>query len=52
MIVGNYGRRCILGIEPRLYYEADDHDMIVLGSGFLRGFYGVFDYDKKRVGCE
>lgn len=52
MTLGDYGRRCILGIMPSLFDEPDDKDVIVLGSVFLRGFYSVFDQDQKRIGRE
>jgi saccharopepsin len=47
MITGGYKRVCILGIEPRPFDEAEDEGVIVLGTGFLRGFYSVFDYGEE-----
>ncbi len=46
----DYGWRCMNAIRPREKQDRDEKDMIVLGLSFLRGFYGVFDFDKKQLG--
>ncbi|KAI9861439.1 MAG: Vacuolar protease A [Trichoglossum hirsutum] len=52
MMMGDYGIRCVSGIQPWQKQAADEKDIILLGSAFLRGFYGVFDFDHQELGCE
>ncbi len=35
-----------------ILYGKNEGDKIILGSGFLRGPYAVFDLDRNLVGCE
>jgi hypothetical protein len=42
------GHRCISGFWPLNTNEK----FIVVGSSFLRAFYGVFDLDERTVSCE
>jgi saccharopepsin len=43
------GRRCASAFVPN---EIGQGSNIVLGSAFLRAFYGVFDVDRRTVSCE
>ena len=52
MTLGDYGIRCVYAIEPLPQMAVEAKDMIVLGSPFLRGFYSVFDYDRRELGCK
>jgi saccharopepsin len=52
VLMGVYGWRCMNGIQPWDKQTEDEKDMIVLGSPFLRGFYSVFDFDQKHLGCK
>ncbi|KAN0089063.1 acid protease [Hyaloscypha variabilis] len=42
------GRRCVSAFVP----NEDEGMDVVLGSVFLRAFYGVFDLDRRTVSCE
>jgi len=42
------GRRCVSAFVP----NAEDDQDVVLGSVFLRAFYGVFDLDRRTVSSE
>ncbi|KAE9364993.1 acid protease [Stipitochalara longipes BDJ] len=42
------GRRCVSAFVP----NEDEGKGVVLGSVFLRAFYGVFDLDRRTVSCK
>ena len=46
---GGSEMRCVSAFVPN---EHEDGSDIVLGSAFLRAFYGVFDMDRETVSCE
>ncbi|KAI9769218.1 MAG: Vacuolar protease A [Geoglossum simile] len=44
------GLICITTFWPASEFLVDDSDIIVLGSPFLKGMYGVFDMEKREIG--
>jgi hypothetical protein len=48
-IIVSEERRCVSAFAPNENVKGKD---IVLGSGFLRAFNGVFDLDERTVSCE
>jgi hypothetical protein len=48
--LGYSEKRCMSAFMPKQAYGYENY--IVLGSAFLRAFYGVFDLDQRTVSCE
>jgi Eukaryotic aspartyl protease len=48
--LGVSGKRCVSAFMPKEGYGDDNY--IVLGSAFLKAFYGVFDLDARTISCE
>ncbi|KAI9770478.1 MAG: Vacuolar protease A [Geoglossum umbratile] len=46
------GLTCITTFGPANDFYGEDVDLMLLGSPFLKGIYGVFDMGKQEVGCE
>ena len=44
------GHRCVSLFMPLLEEGEEDQETIILGSAFLRAWYGVFDFEKRQVG--
>jgi hypothetical protein len=48
----NIGLICITTFWAADEFGMERRETLLLGSAFLKGFYGVFDMERKEVGCE
>ena len=46
------GLVCLVMFQPMNWFNLPQQDNILLGSGFLKKFYSVWDFGEQRVGCE